>query len=510
MENTSTRIEKDATVALVSHLLRVDLSTLSRERVGALHGRITRSVEGFVKFLKLSFMDFFPAIITAVVALAVAIVAQPWLGLIMAGVVPVATWISIRQVISQKGIRLELLRAKEHLDGTVVEQLGGIEYVRAANTVQREVERVARVAEGRRIQDLGHHVAMAWFDCAKAINEGFFHILVLSFAIFLAVKGQIGYGDILMFSILFFNVMNPLREVHRILDEAHESSLRVGDLLAMMNEPTDQSFGTVTMRQPKLTGEEPIIVLDNVSMEYISPEGQRRRGLDRISMSIRHGETIGAAGPAGSGKSTWLKVLMRLVHPSDGVALLGGVPLDVLSRQSIGELIGYVSQTPFIVSGTIEENIAYGTDNARSDDVVCAAKQAHIHDEIMAMPGGYQAMVAERGQNLSGGQRQRLALARIFLKNPPVLILDEGTSALDNINERNIQRAIAEARKDRTVIMVAHRLSTLRPADRIFVFKDGRIVETGPYDELLRQDGVFAELVRSADDGHDVARPVPA
>src|SRR5262249_27608566 len=216
---------------------------------------------------------------------------------------------------------------------------------------------------------------------------------------------------------------------------------------------------------------------------------------------IRHGETIGVAGRSGSGKSTWLRVLMRLTHPCGGKVFLGGVPIENVSRDSIAHLVGYVGQYPFIFSGTIAENIAYGCADASPEDIRRAAVQACIHNEIMALPGSYEAIVAERGQNLSGGQKQRLALARVFLKNPAILILDEGTSALDNISERWVQQAISAARADRTVILVAHRLTTLLDADRILVFDDGKVVEEGTYGELVRRGGVFTELVRSAAEG---------
>jgi len=186
------------------------------------------------------------------------------------------------------------------------------------------------------------------------------------------------------------------------------------------------------------------------------------------------------------------------------------VPIENVSREAIGHLIGYVGQNPFVFSGTIAENIAYGREGSTEEEIRRAAKRACIHDEIMAMPGGYGAAVAERGQNLSGGQRQRLALARVFLKNPPILILDEGTSALDNISERKVQRAIHAARADRTVILVAHRLSTLLDTDRIFVFDEGRVVETGDYDDLVRRGGVFTELVHSAAGEAPIPHPAPA
>jgi ATP-binding cassette subfamily B protein len=180
---------------------------------------------------------------------------------------------------------------------------------------------------------------------------------------------------------------------------------------------------------------------------------------------------------------------------------VGGVPIGVLSREDIGKSIGYVSQVPFVFSGTVRENIAYGCGTVTLDRVMEAAKQAHIHEEILEMPQGYDSILNERGGNLSGGQRQRLALARMFLKNPPILILDEGTSALDNISERRVRAAIDHARHSHTVIMVAHRLTTLNETDCIFVFDHGRVVEQGAFNELVSRNGVFAELARSAEAG---------
>lgn len=426
---------------------------------------------------------------------------QPWLGVIMAGVIPTSIGLTIWQLISQKGVRLKLIRSREEMDGTVVEQLSGIDYVRAANTHRYEVERVAQSAEKRRRKEIRHHFQMSLFGCAKALNEGFFHIVVLSFAIYLAVQEVISIGDILTFSILFLNVMSPLSEIHRVLDEGHESSLQVGDLMQMLAEPIDRSFQNSTLRPPRLQQGTEVVAIQNLQVEYETTVGRRVRALDGIGLTIQHGEIIGVAGRSGGGKSTWLKVLMRLIHPSGGNGVLGGIPLEALSREAISSCIGYVGQLPFVFAGTVAENIAYGTANASMSEIQEAARKAHIHEEILGLPAGYQTLVSERGQNLSGGQKQRIALARLFLRNPPILILDEGTSALDNISERHVQRELVAARADRTVILVAHRLSTLRDADRILVFDDGRIVETGTYSALIEQGGVFAELVHSAEEG---------
>jgi ATP-binding cassette subfamily B protein len=499
VQSVCTQIDKELTVDLVSRLLRTDLTLMGADRVGALHGRIHRSVEGYIKFLRLGFLDFAPAIFTAGFALWGAASKQVWIALVMAGVIPVSLAITTWQVASQKGVRLRLLRKRETLDGTVVEQLNGLEYIRAANTFQIEMDRIDLVAEERRAMEIKHHFAVTRFLSLKALNEGLFYILIVAFSILLAVHGHISIGSILTFSGLYLGVLAPLNEVHRILDDAHESSLRVNDLLKMLDQPLDDSYATRTLRPPQIGNSEKLILANDLTMAYRLGEGNVRIVLDGIDLEIGIGETIGVAGPSGSGKSTWLKLLMRLIHPTAGRLLLGGEPIRAISREDIGKLIGYVSQTPFVFAGTIAENIAYGCGDPTQAQIEEAAIKANIHDEIMQNAEGYQSRITERGTNLSGGQRQRIALARVFLKDPPILILDEATSALDNVSEKKIQNAIEAAKIKRTTIIVAHRLTTLRHCDRILVFQDGQIVEIGTYQQLIAQEGLFARLARGTD-----------
>ena len=230
--------------------------------------------------------------------------------------------------------------------------------------------------------------------------------------------------------------------------------------------------------------------------------------MDGASFVVRHGETIGVAGFSGGGKSTWIKVFLRLVHPTAGAVRFGGVPLEAIDRPTLGRLVGYVSQSPFVFSGTIAENIAYGTGTDDPDAIRRAAAAARLHDEIEHFPGGYDAPVAERGANLSGGQRQRLAIARVLLKHPPLLILDEATSALDNLTERAVQCSLGLTAADRTTIIVAHRLTTLKNADRILVFENGRIVEEGTYRDLVSMGGVFTRLVTSGEQRVEADEPM--
>jgi ATP-binding cassette subfamily B protein len=512
VQNTVARVNRDMSLRLISHLLKADLGKLSQDKVGALHGRIVRSVDGFVRFLRMSFLDFFPALFTGLFALAAAVTKHPYLGLVMLGVVPAAVYLTVRQLMSQKGVRLELMRTCEDIDGTIVEQLSGIEYVRAAHTRRHEVQRLAEATETRRAKEVRHHFEMSLYGCAKALNEGLFHVAVLALAIYLAIDGRISPGDVLTFSVLFLNVMTPLAEIHRVLDEGHEASLRVGDLLDMLAEPADRSFVTPKPGEPWLARGQPVIEVEDLVVEYTSSQGKRVRALDGISLAIRHGEAIGVAGRSGCGKTTWLKALLRLAHAQGGTFRFGGVPINEVSRETIGRLVGYVGQSPFVFAGTIAENIRYGHGRVTFDEIRRAAELANIHDEIVQMPGGYDSPVTERGQNLSGGQRQRLAIARVLLRPPPVLILDEATSALDNISERRVLQSLGVLDANRTTILVAHRLSTLRSSDRIFVFDDGRIVEVGTYQELVDRGGVFAELVASAERSlaEGVLVPAPA
>jgi ATP-binding cassette subfamily B protein len=509
VESICTRLHSNMCVRVVGHLMKINLTTLGKEKVGALHGRIYRSVEGFVRFLRISFLDFVPALLTGIIALCAALYKQPLLGIVMMGVIPLAVRLTIRQLVSQQGVRTQLLRSCDEIDGAIVEQLSGIEYMRAANTNGQEINRLARAAEKRRAMELRHYLQMALFGSAKALNESFFHVIVLGVAICFAITnytpgGPVSNGDVLTFSVLFLNVMTPLAEIHRVLDEGHESSLRVGDLLEMLAEPLDPSFCLTRSLEPTLRPGAPAIAVNNLNVEHLTPQGKCVRALNHLSLTIRHGETIGIAGRSGCGKSTFVRILLRLLHPDSGSVLLGGARIEDVSRADIGKLIGYVGQSPFVFSGTIAENIAYGNENATMADIRRAAELAHLHEEIMHLPGGYNAVVAERGGNLSGGQRQRLAIARILLKQPPILILDEATSALDNISERVVQHALGVRGKDRTTIVVAHRLSTLRRADRIFVFDDGKIVEEGVYGELVRRGGLFGELALSAESGLSV------
>ncbi len=434
------------------------------------------------------------------------------MGMLMALVAPLSIYLTLRQLNNQKGIRLQLMRDSERIDGIIVEQLNGAEYLRVANSYERELGRLDHELETRRRREVKHHFEMSLYGSGKAVNEGVIHVSVLAMASFLALHGSISVGEVLAFSVLFLNVMAPLNEIHRMIDEGHEASLRLNDYLDLLRQPQDQAFKPAQDPDADESRhhEKSAIAFSNVMAGYRSPDGKAGMLFRGLSLQIENGESIGVAGPSGSGKSTWIKILLRLLHPVSGELTVAGMPIESVSREWIAENVGYVGQNPFAFSGTIRENIAYASPDAELAAIQQAAIDAGIHDEILRMRLGYESHVDENGRNLSGGQRQRLALARLLLKNPPIMILDEATSALDNVAERHVQQSIARYRSKSTsdsdqlqiTVLIAHRLSTLRHCDRIFVFEQGALVEVGRYDQLLERNGLFTQLVKSAESPH--------
>jgi ATP-binding cassette subfamily B protein len=304
-----------------------------------------------------------------------------------------------------------------------------------------------------------------------------------------AVEGRLSVGTYSILVFLTQRLLWPLTRLGETLDQYQRAMASTSRVMGLLDTPFEIHRGTRHLDVSAVRGG---IEIENVTFAY----GAGRPVLRDISLSIPAGQTLGVVGTTGSGKSTLVKLLLRLYPLKAGRITLDDLPTSEIRLEDLRRVIGLVSQDVFLFHGTVMENILYGSWDADVEAVERAARLAEAHDFIQQLPEGYDTVVGERGQKLSGGQRQRIAIARAILKDPPVLILDEATSAVDNETEAAIQRSLEHISRDRTTIAIAHRLSTIRSADQICVLEQGRVIELGTHDELIDLGGLYSALWR--------------
>jgi ATP-binding cassette subfamily B protein len=340
-----------------------------------------------------------------------------------------------------------------------------------------------------------------------AIAIGFGGVLLLGSYWVLEDKGLLTVGELVFFSMMIQRLLWPLTRMGVTLDEYERAKASARRTFGLLHTPSK----IVSPVRAKILPHpvKGIIELSNVGFCY-------KRGGDVLkgfNLTVNPGEMIGIAGVTGAGKSTLIKLLLRLYDPTEGQVLLDGIDLRELELSELRKQIALVSQEVYLFHGTIAENIAYGPEKLDLQEVEAASRSAQLHDFVQTLPEGYQTIVGERGILLSGGQRQRLSIARAVLKNSPVMIFDEATSSVDTETERAIQANLAGITKGKTALVIAHRLSTIRHADRILVMRDGQVAEEGHHDELILINGTYADLwhIQSGDFGsHSHSEHIPS
>jgi ATP-binding cassette, subfamily B, bacterial len=314
-------------------------------------------------------------------------------------------------------------------------------------------------------------------------------IIVLVYGAWLSFTGQLSYGELVGF-VLYVNVLfKPIDKISAIMELYPKGMAGFKRFMEIIDSEPEVKDTDDAIEIASLNGN---IVFKDVSFSY----DQQKSVLEDINLNIHAGETIAFVGPSGAGKTTICSLIPRFYDVSNGSIMIDGFDIRNTTKKSLRSQIGIVQQDVFLFTGTIRENIAYGKRDATDKEIIEAAKRAHLEKFIQSLPDGYETEIGERGLKLSGGQKQRLAIARMFLKNPPILILDEATSALDTETEMVIQEALNELAKNRTTLIIAHRLATIRNADRIIVVTEEGIAEEGGHDELIEQGGIFANLHR--------------
>ncbi|MFV0316863.1 MAG: ABC transporter ATP-binding protein [Microthrixaceae bacterium] len=486
--NLAQSIEHDARTDVYAHVQDLELSWFEEQSTGGLLAILNDDVNQLERFLDIGAREIIAVAVNVVFVGAVFFFASPLLGLVAFVPIPLIIWGSVRYQRRLEPRYAKVRSAAGAIGGLLANNLSGVATIRAFNAQSREQARVEAVSDDYRVAN-GEAIRLssAFIPLIRmAILVAFTATLILGGRA--ALDGSLNIG---LFSVLVYMTqrllwpLTRLGETFDLYQRAMASTRRVLDLLEVEPQIIE---GPGRLAEP-IRGD---IGFDSVYFGY-GDGPPVIRGLD---LEVPAGETHAVVGATGAGKSTIVKLLLRFYEPDSGAVRVDGADISTLGFASLRSAFGYVSQDVFLFHGTVRENIAYGRPDASEAEVREAAVLAEALGFIEALPQGFDTIVGERGQKLSGGQRQRISIARAILTDPAVLVLDEATSAVDNETEAAIQRSLEAVGRGRTVLVIAHRLSTVRHADRIHVLEAGRVIERGTHDELTVAGGLYASLWR--------------
>ncbi|MFS2154386.1 ABC transporter ATP-binding protein [Rhizobium sp. Rhizsp42] len=481
------KIETEMRARAFDHLQKLSFSYFDNQKTGHLVARLTKDLEEIGEVAHHGPEDIFIAVMTLVGAFVLMWWEHPPLAIVTALIVPLTAYVTTRYGRRMTKTWHSLYGRVADFNARIEETVGGIRVVQAFANEDHERKLFAVNNAGYLSTKLQAYWAMAASTSLSYLSMRFVQVVVMLVGAWYVTRGELSAGGFVGFLLLVGVFFRPIDKINSVIETYPKGIAGFQRYTAFLDTDPDIADIKDARNMPRLTGD---IRYSDVRFAYQAGKPI----LDGLDLTIRAGETIAFVGPSGAGKTTVCSLLPRFYDVTTGAISIDGVDLREMTLSSLRSSIGIVQQDVFLFAGTMRENIAYGRLGATEADILDAARRARLDEVIAGLPAGLDTIIGERGVKLSGGQKQRLAIARIFLKNPPILILDEATSALDTETERAIQQSLAELSQGRTTLVIAHRLATITEADRICVIDKGRVVEEGSHRDLLRRAGPYRRL----------------